>query len=199
MKAMRIGMILAIAVVSRCDRTTDANYGDQHIEIPDQVPVYDKFYWPTTGKITQDFFGHDSVPDAGWWIDIDGSLKYHNGGSNFHRALDIENARGTKIYSATYGYVTIHAGGPSGNAVVVKSGAWLTKYDHLESFNVSNGEFVTPNTVIGFMGSTGGQSYPHLHFSYQVVRDRQLADCWIEGVPGQMIVSGVPMAGPLIK
>lgn len=189
MRFMRIGMILAISIVSRCQGEPEANYGDSHIQVESEAG----FYWPTTGKITQDFYGSDSCPEAGWWIDKDGSVKFHEGGSNFHRGIDIGNASGTKVYAAHYGYVSLAVNaGSGGNVIRVKApgGGFRTSYSHLASFSVANGEFVTPNTVIGTIGATGEQAYPHLHFAMEVTANRNLALSWLSGEVGTMVISG---------
>jgi murein DD-endopeptidase MepM/ murein hydrolase activator NlpD len=41
---------------------------------------------------------------------------------------------------------------------------WQSLYAHLESLNVGCGSFVTQRDIIGYMGSTGNSSGPHLHY-----------------------------------
>lgn len=85
-----------------------------------------------------------------------------------------------KIYtdSCTSGYWCSY--GCHGNAkiVVVKhnyNGKYIySSYVHLGSYTVREGQFVTSNTVIGYMGSTGCSTGPHLHL--------EIANChWKNG------------------
>lgn len=54
-----------------------------------------------------------------------------------------------------------------GNVVVINHGEWQTLYAHLDSWNVSCGQSVYQGDVIGYMGSTGNSSGPHLHLEMQ--------------------------------
>ena len=56
-----------------------------------------------------------------------------------------------------------------GNTVVIDHGQGIfTVYMHLSDFNVSPGDLVEKNAVIGYVGSTGRSSGPHLHFGVKV-------------------------------
>ncbi len=56
-----------------------------------------------------------------------------------------------------------------GNTVVVDHGQGIfTVYMHLSEFNVSPGDLVEKNAVIGYVGSTGRSNGPHLHFGVKV-------------------------------
>ncbi len=55
---------------------------------------------------------------------------------------------------------------PAGNHIWVIGQGYKTGYSHLESFAVPDGQFVERGTVIGYLGSTGQSSGPHL--DYQV-------------------------------
>lgn len=100
-----------------------------------------------------------------------------------HYGLDISNPMGTEVRSATTG-VVIHAGpddpillGPYnrfyGNAVVIRLDRRLPAaggeldvfllYGHLNSLNVSVGDTVTPDDIVGFVGMRGIAAGPHLH------------------------------------
>jgi murein DD-endopeptidase MepM/ murein hydrolase activator NlpD len=47
---------------------------------------------------------------------------------------------------------------------VSHGGGWTTYYAHLNGFNVSVGQSVRYGTVLGWVGSTGGSTGPHLHY-----------------------------------
>jgi murein DD-endopeptidase MepM/ murein hydrolase activator NlpD len=55
-----------------------------------------------------------------------------------------------------------------GQAVVIEHGGTLsTLYGHMSARNVSCGQSVVTGQIIGFVGSTGNSSGPHLHFEIQ--------------------------------
>lgn len=91
-------------------------------------------------------------------------------GSSYHQGLDIGASYGTPIYAAADGAVEL-AGeyGGYGNAVKLNNGGGLeTLYGHMSSVAVSSGQVVTKGQVIGYVGSTGNSTGPHLHFSVLV-------------------------------
>lgn len=191
-------LLLLVAGCSGCE-DKPANYGDTHTNVTD----LDGFYWPTTGKVVQDFYGTESVDHAGAWYDETGALKYHAGGSNFHRGIDIENAKGTRVFASHSGTAFSYPLGNtanSGNHVIIrdKAGRIHTTYCHLDSIAISYGQYVTPNTVIGTMGDSGGQRRPHLHFNYLLLHTGQeWADYWTPGTVGEFHGSGEPMTNPI--
>ncbi|MGI5972050.1 MAG: M23 family metallopeptidase, partial [Oscillospiraceae bacterium] len=85
----------------------------------------------------------------------------------FHTGVDIGASYGAKILAADDGTV-ITAGynsGGYGNYVVISHGNGLTTlYGHMSSYAVSNGQNVSKGDVIGYVGSTGRSTGPHLHF-----------------------------------
>jgi hypothetical protein len=84
-----------------------------------------------------------------------------------HSGIDLAAATGTPIRAANGGRV-IFAGWSNwgyGNAVVVEHGPVIsTLYGHMSSVGVGCGQFVNSGDVIGYVGSTGNSSGPHLHF-----------------------------------
>src|SRR5262249_22429272 len=89
---------------------------------------------------------------------------------DFHEGLDITAAPGTKVVAPSDGIVTM--AGPSdtgfGNFVCISHGyGVVTHYGHLQGFAVRPGQRVHRGDVIGFAGSTGRSTGPHLH--YEVV------------------------------
>src|SRR5262245_31139343 len=92
------------------------------------------------------------------------------GDGRSHEGQDIFAPRGTPIYSATTGYVTkIGEDNLGGHAVsVIGDGGRKYYYAHLDSYapNLEVGDYVTRQTVLGYVGSTGNAdgTPPHLHF-----------------------------------
>jgi murein DD-endopeptidase MepM/ murein hydrolase activator NlpD len=87
-----------------------------------------------------------------------------------HEGIDIGAPIGTPIYAAAGGTV-IYAGWESGygNLTVIDHGNGLaTAYGHQSQIAVSNGQTVSRGQVIGYVGSTGHSTGPHLHFEVRV-------------------------------
>jgi len=88
-----------------------------------------------------------------------------------HIAIDINCSSGTGIYAAESGTVTVipNRGNGYGNYIIINHGNGMTTlYGHLSGFAVSNGQWVSRGQQIGYEGSTGWSSGPHLHFEVMV-------------------------------
>jgi len=87
--------------------------------------------------------------------------------STNHFGIDIAGQLGNAIYAADNG-VVLYAGWNDwgyGNVIVIDhDGGWQTLYAHLSALNVGCGSSVLQGDVIGYFGSTGNSSGPHLHF-----------------------------------
>jgi murein DD-endopeptidase MepM/ murein hydrolase activator NlpD len=105
--------------------------------------------WPVSAPITSPF---------GWrW-------------GRMHEGVDLGAAYGTPIAAAGSGTV-IYAGwlGGYGNLTVIDHGGGLaTAYGHQSRIAVSVGQQVTRGETIGYVGSTGHSTGPHLHFEVRV-------------------------------
>jgi murein DD-endopeptidase MepM/ murein hydrolase activator NlpD len=89
-----------------------------------------------------------------------------------HKGIDYAAARGTPIKAAGDGRVTL-AGrhGGYGNAVVIQHGnSYKTLYGHMQGFakGVRTGSSVKQGQIIGYIGTTGLSTGPHLHYEFQV-------------------------------
>ena len=82
--------------------------------------------------------------------------------------IDIGMPTGTPVVAAAAGHVTFvggHACCSYGYYVIIKHDQTLeTRYGHLSRFNVSLGQQVEQGDLIGWSGSTGLSTGPHLHF-----------------------------------
>ena len=93
-----------------------------------------------------------------------------------HSGLDYRARHGTPIVAVTDGQVT-GAGrmGGCGNAVRIRHGGGLdTRYCHMSRMAVSRGQSVKRGQVIGYVGSTGLSTGPHLH--YEMYRNGRAVD-----------------------
>jgi len=83
-----------------------------------------------------------------------------------HEGIDIGASYGSAVEAAAGGTV-IAAGwdGGYGKCVQISHGGGLvTRYGHLSTISVSNGQSVDRGQLIGLVGSTGNSTGPHLHF-----------------------------------
>ena len=87
-----------------------------------------------------------------------------------HPGIDIGASMGTPIQAAAAGRVIVAAyDGGYGNLVVIDHGNGLaTAYAHQSRLAVSVGQQVAQGHVIGYVGSTGYSTGPHLHFEVRV-------------------------------
>ncbi|PLS75639.1 MAG: hypothetical protein CYG61_06220 [Actinobacteria bacterium] len=105
--------------------------------------------WPLRGRVTSNF-------GPRW--------------GRLHAGIDIGAGSGTPIRAAKAGEV-IFAGSYSGygNCVIINHGGGLTTlYAHQSRLGTRDGATVSQGEVIGFVGSTGHSTGPHLHFETRV-------------------------------
>ena len=93
-----------------------------------------------------------------------------------HYALDFNFGSGTPVTAAAVGRARTGVDGAGALYVWVNHGnGFVTTYFHLSSFNVLNGQWVNQGQVIGYSGSTGYSTGPHLHFA---VHQQSFGDAW---------------------
>ena len=101
-----------------------------------------------------------------------------NGGRAFHSGLDFKSGMGAPVIATAPGVVTIaewHGG--YGKLVEIDHGYGLkTRYAHLSSIDVVEGQKVAFGDKVGGLGSTGRSTGPHLH--YEVWYDGQARNPW---------------------
>ena len=93
------------------------------------------------------------------------------GDRRFHAGEDIGAPMGTSILAAASGIATVipDNGNGYGNYIMINHGGGrVTLYAHMSGFAVSNGATVTQGQTIGYVGSTGNSTGPHLHFEVRV-------------------------------
>lgn len=84
-----------------------------------------------------------------------------------HYGVDLSAPEGTPIYATRSGYIswTGYEEGGAGNYVQINHGdGYKSIYMHMTHYIVEQGQYVEAGQVIGYCGSTGGSTGPHLHF-----------------------------------
>ena len=109
-----------------------------------------------------------------------------------HKGVDYAAPRGTPIKATGDGKVLL-AGrrGGYGNTVIIQHGnTYRTLYGHMQGFakGVKTGGSVKQGQVIGYIGTTGLSTGPHLHYEFQV-----------NGVHVDPLGQKLPMADPIAK
>jgi murein DD-endopeptidase MepM/ murein hydrolase activator NlpD len=107
-----------------------------------------------------------------------------------HKGVDYAAPHGTPIKAAGDGRVTL-AGrhGGYGNTVIIQHGQrYRTLYAHMQGFakGIRNGANVKQGQIIGYIGTTGLSTGPHLHYEFQV-----------NGVHVDPLSQKLPMADPI--
>lgn len=88
------------------------------------------------------------------------------GASTYHQGVDLAGPEGTPIYASRTGIVTVAGtGSAAGHYVSINHGDGFSSiYMHMTYYVVSAGQAVSAGQLIGYMGSTGVSTGPHLHF-----------------------------------
>jgi murein DD-endopeptidase MepM/ murein hydrolase activator NlpD len=120
-----------------------------------------RFGWPERGPITQGFGCSDLLGEP---YDPNCPTRH------FHTGLDIGAPGGTTIVAADTGVVSYAGwGGGYGNVMILTHGnGYSTLYGHMSGFAVASGEGVNRGQPIGYEGSTGYSTGPHLHFEVRI-------------------------------
>lgn len=124
------------------------------------------FRWPLDSKFRNvtSKFGYRVHPTTGVY--------------KLHTGVDIASSgiKGSSIYAAKGG--TVMKAGYNrgyGNYVLINHGdGYATLYGHASSLCVSAGQVVEKGTVLGYVGSTGYSTGPHLHF--EIIKDGDYVD-----------------------
>jgi murein DD-endopeptidase MepM/ murein hydrolase activator NlpD len=112
--------------------------------------------WPLEGRLGSSF-GQREDP--------------FNGEGAFHAGIDIDAPYGTPVRAAADGEVAEASSTASGygREVVLSHGHDVsTVYGHLSAMSVSPGQHVTRGQIIGYVGTSGRATGPHLHYEVRV-------------------------------
>ena len=153
------------------DKCASANYVSLDTELKAGTSLFvpdAELDWATRQEINGDLF--KKPLHARYWLSSNYGWRdspFNPGKRTFHGGLDMAVASGTPIYAALDGTVTaVGFNATYGNYVIITHhSGYKTLYGHMKSTACRKGNFVYTNTVIGYVGSTGMSTGPHLHFT----------------------------------
>lgn len=98
------------------------------------------------------------------------SSPYGERHGKMHTGTDFAANSGTHVYAWKSGTVSFTGwSGGYGNFIIVEhSDGTVSRYAHLSGYNCSSGDKVSAGQTIGYVGSTGNSTGPHLHFEIKV-------------------------------
>ena len=108
--------------------------------------------WPSYTRYLTSYYGYRYLALYGY--------------TRLHAGVDIGAAYGTNIWAAAGGTVILAGwNGGYGNCVMINHGnGYTTLYGHMSSIAVSVGQSVSMGDTVGYVGSTGNSTGPHIHF-----------------------------------
>lgn len=137
------------------------------------------------------------VPVDGFRLTSDYGMRTHPvlGGRRSHKGIDMSAPVGTPVYAPADGMVGKAEWFSSyGLYIQVEHGGDLqTRYGHLSRLNVAAGQFVRKGEVIGYVGSTGRSTGPHLHYEVRV------AGVAVNPLPYMQEAAPAPVGAPVAE
>lgn len=170
---------MLLSIIEKQNERTEAEEREYQEWLAQQKPPAP----PTDSGSTGDIGGSGSAGDDN---DVDGvtwlvpisytrfsspfGMRLHPvyGDYRLHNGVDLSAPEGTHIYASRAGKVIVATYGASGGNYVMidhMDGTYTTMYLHMTRYIVHVGQNVAAGELIGYCGSTGVSTGPHLHFS----------------------------------
>ena len=129
----------------------------------------------TRNATTADWFKANSAPNL-WPVEGQVTASFgeridpFNGEGAFHSGVDISAVYGSPVVAPADGTVTFSDQlGGYGRAIMIDHGNGIsTRYGHLSGFAVTAGQHVNRGDVIGYIGTSGRSTGPHLHYEVRI-------------------------------
>lgn len=166
-----------------------AEHNNNDIDLFDQVEFVDsQIAALSTELVAVDYLLQNDVdeqsarphawPSEGGWLSSNFGVRTDpfTAKKAIHRGIDIANRLGAPVLAGSRG-VVVYAGKMKdyGYLIEIEHGyGYRTRYGHMSAINVTVGDVVDANQLVGRVGSSGRSTGPHLH--YEVRRNNQAID-----------------------
>ncbi len=149
--------------------------------VESNTPISDKDLAGTIAKDRLYYEQHPVQNLAGYYIDPVPGYRLSQG-IHDNNAVDLAIAKGTPIHAAASGRVIFARygyNGGFGNVVIIDhANGTQTLYAHQSKLATKAGDEVYQGQVIGYVGSTGHSTGPHLHFEVHGAQNPGADDSW---------------------
>jgi murein DD-endopeptidase MepM/ murein hydrolase activator NlpD len=139
-------------------------------------------------------------PLASYALTSDYGMRTHPvlGGRRNHKGIDLAAPSGTPVYATADGVVARAERFSSyGNYIQIEHGGQIeTRYAHLSGYTVAAGEQVRKGQLIGYVGSTGRSTGPHLHYEVRIAGDAVDPRPYMTGEQLAVVPSAGGQGGP---
>jgi murein DD-endopeptidase MepM/ murein hydrolase activator NlpD len=169
--------------------STPLSAGDQLIipnaekSVEGNKPISPQIIKTSLAKANAYYTAHDTQVYAGYYIDPVPGYRLSQG-IHDNNAVDLAIAPGTPIHAAASGVVLLARygyNGGFGNVVIINHpNGTQTLYAHQSKLATTTGAEVTQGQVIGYVGSTGHSTGPHLHFEVHGARNPGVDGSWAD-------------------
>lgn len=114
------------------------------------------------------------------------------GGRRQHKGVDLAQPTGTPVYATADGVISKADWFSSyGLYISIEHGAEIqTRYGHLSRLNVAAGQAVHKGDLIGFVGSTGRSTGPHLHYEVRIAGNSVNPVPYLQGMGSAQLPAG---------
>lgn len=138
------------------------------------------------------------IPVEGVKLSSDFGMRNHPvlGGRRQHKGVDLSAPSGTPIRASADGMVS-RADWFSGYGLYIAlehGGEIQTRYGHMSRLNVAAGQTVRKGDIIGYVGSTGRSTGPHLHYEVRIAGNAVNPMPYLQGTQIQRAATGTALA-----
>ena len=167
-----VAMVAAVELPAKDAAGAPVTTGDGDRQFQQLFASWERMDKVASGTATTTIAVPSRMPLEGARLSSGYGMRNHPvlGGLRGHKGVDLAAPSGTPVYATADGYVSRADWFSSyGKYISIEHGAALqTRFAHLSDMVVSAGDKVKKGDLIGYVGSTGRSTGPHLHYEVRV-------------------------------